>query len=68
MGDPAVSGRTDLLGGVSPIMVASHIRAVTAAVPPTTRSRIQRERRAWIIAGVMLAVVLLAFLLALVLA
>lgn len=60
--------RTDLLGGLSPIMVASHIRAATAAVPPTTRSRIERERRAWIIAGAVLAVVPLALLLALVLA
>lgn len=63
-----MSGRTDLLGGLSPIMVASHIRAATAAVPPTTRSRIERERRMWIIAGVVLVIIPMALLLAAVLA
>lgn len=46
--------RTDLLGGVSPIMVASHIRSNTAAVQ-TSRSRRRRERLAWMAAGALLA-------------
>lgn len=49
-----MSGRIDLLGGMSPIMVASHIRAKTAAVQTTRRSR-RRERLAWMAAGALLA-------------
>lgn len=48
------SGRPYLLGGLSPIMVASHIAAMTAAACPSRRRR-KAERRAWIALGLILA-------------
>ena len=51
-----MTGRPYLLGGVSPIMVASHIAATTAAVEALpSRRRRKAERRAWIALGLILA-------------
>lgn len=53
-----MSGRTDLLGGLSPIMVASHIRAMTlSARPARNRHRIW-SKLMWVGVGVLLAQVL----------
>lgn len=49
-----MSDRTDLMGGVSPIMVASHIAHVTAAACPSRRRR-KSERRAWLALALILA-------------
>lgn len=51
-----MSGRTDLLGGVSPIMVASHIAATTATACHSRRRR-KSERRAWVSLALILAVI-----------
>jgi len=51
----------NLLGGLSPHLVAAHIAAVTAAVPPTRRRRRKRSNAgAWIACVVLVAILIRA--------